>query len=161
MLFYFQGQPQAWDALKFICQDESRDLIFAQSILESCGIILPYGQLTEIYDSKGFRYHLPPYCVCDPININDKKDDQSLSEANSRESLDKQIKIRLSDGKDIFVNSENNKSVSDIKCYIRNQEKLDPNRRMVVLWCGKVLDDSTNLKTLNLPKGAVLQVMVP
>lgn len=143
-----------------ICQDESRDLILAQSILESCGVILPYGQLTEIYDSKGFRYHLPPYCVCDPINLNDKADNVS-SEASNSESSDKQLKIRLSDGKDILMDFDSIKSVSDIKSHIRKQENIDPKRRMVVLWCGKVLEDTRDLRALSLPKGAVLQVMVP
>ena len=147
--------------MKLICQDESHDLNFAQSILESCGIILPYGQLTEIYDSKGFRYLLPPYCVCDPINIDDNVDQlMHESEIIVNESKDK-IKIRLSDGKDILMDFHKSIRVSDIKANIRNQEQIDTKCRMVVLWCGKVLDDSTKLENLNLPKGSVLQVMIP
>lgn len=148
--------------MKLICNVESHNLNFANSILESCGIILPYGQLTEIYDSKGFRYNLPPYCVCYPININENVNEPtSGGNENVTNELSDKIKIRLSDGKDILINFNAARKISDIKSHIRNQEQIDPKRRMVVLWCGKVLEDSTKLGSLNLPKGAVLQVMVP
>lgn len=145
--------------MKLICSGESRDLDFAQRILESCGIILPYGQLTEIYDSKGFRYNLPPYCVCCPINIDENVNELACKDNNNE--LSDKIKIRLSDGKDILIDFSKTLKISEIKSFIRNQESIDLKRRMVVLWCGKVLDDSTKLGSLNLPKGAVLQVMVP
>lgn len=145
--------------MKIICQDEKDDLCFAQTLLESCGVILPYGQLTEIYDSTGFRYHLPSFCVCDPVNCNEEFDKSSdiVTENSMNQTLDK-IKIRLSDGKDILMEA---RKVSDIKKYIRLHEKIEIKRRIVVLWRGKVLEDSTKLDSLNLPKGAVLQVMLP
>lgn len=131
----------------------------ARSILDSCGIILPLGQLTEIYDSKGLRYNLPPYCVCDPV-LSIKMDDNTRM-PNDVEGESNLVKIRMSDGKDFTINIGEQKNVSDIKSYIRNQENIDLKRRMVVLWCGKILDDSLMLQSLNLPNGAVLQVMVP
>lgn len=136
------------------------DLELAIGILDGCGIILPYGQLTEIYDSKGFRYNLPPYCVCDPVFLDKNELKSSQKSFNSESETDK-VKIRLSDGKDFTINFENQKNVSDVKIYIREQENIDSKRRIVVLWRGKVLDDCTTLQSLNLPKGAVLQVMVP
>lgn len=148
-----------WDALKLICQDDSDDLGLARSILDGCGVILPYGQLTEIYDIQGFRYNLPPYCVCDPENF-DKVEMKSCKKHNSESDADK-VKIRLSDGKDLCVDIEDQENVSDLKSYIRKQENIDSKRRMVVLWRGKVLDDCIALQSLNLPKGAILQVMVP
>ena len=145
--------------MKLICQDDSDDLELPCSILDGCGVILPYGQLTEIYDSKGFRYNLPPYCVCDPV-FSDKFDLKAFKSGNSKSELGK-VKIRLSDGKDFTIDLEDQESVSDIKTFIRKQENIDSKRRMVVLWRGKILDDCIALQSLNLPKGAVLQVMVP
>jgi hypothetical protein len=142
-----------------ICQDDSDDLEFASSILDGCGVILPYGQLTEIYDSKGFRYNLPPYCVCDPV-FSHKFEMKSCIQHISESEIDR-VKIRLSDGKDLSISIADQESVLDLKGYIRKQENIDSKRRMVVLWRGKILDDCIQLQSLNLPKGAILQVMVP
>lgn len=132
--------------------------------MDSCGIILPCGLLTEIYDEKGFRYHLPPYCVCDPVsNSGDTCDLVSEFKSKSlifNEKVDK-IKIRLSNGKDLLISFEDQQKVSDIKKYIRAKESVNSKQRMVMLWCGKVLDDGVRIGALNLPKGAVLQVMLP
>lgn len=122
-------------------------------------MILPYGQLTEIYDSKGFRYHLPPYCVCAPVLEKEKR--IRRDEADLGMYTLETIKIRLSNGKDFVTNLKEHEYVSDIKQFIRDQENIDLKHRMVVLWCGKVLDDALQLTSLNLPKGAVLQVMIP
>ena len=140
--------------------------MLAGSILDSCGIILPCGLLTEIYDEKGFRYHLPPYCVCDPVSTSENGDTCKLdSEFKSKnlifnEKMDN-IKIRLSNGKDLLMSVEDQQKVSDIKKYIRAKESVNSKQRMVMLWCGKVLDDGVRIGSLNLPKGAVLQVMLP
>lgn len=145
--------------MKLICHDDSEDLELANGILDSCGVILPYGQLTEIYDSKGFRYNLPPYCVCDPVFLDAyEKQSQKSCTIDGETGM---VKIRLSDGKDFMISLEDQGSVSGIKDYIREKENIDSKRRMVVLWRGKVLDDCTMLQSLNLPRGAVLQVMVP
>ena len=147
-----------WDALKLVCEEIFEDLELARSILDSCGVILPCGLLTEIYDSKGLRYNLPPYCICNPI-ISDNQD-LPMSTSGSNQKIDK-LKIRLSDGKDIILDLDTKQKISDIKNIIRFQENLDLNKRMVVLWCGRVLDEETKVEMLNLPKGAVLQVMLP
>lgn len=71
------------------------------------------------------------------------------------------IKIRLSDGTDVELDVKNATQISDIKAQIRDKKNIDISRRMVVLWCGRVLEDELNYRSLSLPPGAVLQVMVP
>jgi hypothetical protein len=56
-------------ALKVVCAEETKlELETARCILESAGVILPAGLLTEIYDETGFRYQLPAICICDPVS---------------------------------------------------------------------------------------------
>ena len=55
-------------ALRIVCEGKTEmELETTQCILESAGVILPTGLLTEIYDETGFRYQLPAICICDPI----------------------------------------------------------------------------------------------
>ena len=155
----FKGQKQVWDALRLICQDDSDNLELVRSILDGCGVVLPCGQLTEIYDSYGFRYILPPYCICDPV-FSEKVELKTARISNSDCGADR-VKIRLSYGKDLNIDIKSQEKVSDLKSYIRMHENIDLKRRMVVLWHGKLLDDCIALQALNLPRDAVLQVMVP
>lgn len=141
-----------------VCQESFDDIEFARSLFESCGIILPYGILTEIYDEMGFRYKLPPYCICDPIFL---ENDELSSNKESSQVKPSTVKIRLSDGKDIVLDLHGEELVSDIKRILRKQENLCSKQRIVVLWCGKLLDDEVCLSSLNLPKNSVLQVMLP
>lgn len=143
-----------------ICEDCFEDLELARSILESCDVILPYGNLTEIYDSKGFRYNLPPYCACDPVSASYEESEKIGSSVSGGSKLQK-IKVRLSDGTDIVLNVKGAVQISEIKAQIRDKQNIADSRRMVVLWCGRVLEDEVNFGSLNLPQGAVLQVMVP
>ena len=141
-----------------ICQENFDDLELAQSILEGCGVILPVGLLTEIYDETGFRYKLPPYCVCNPV-LSDNID--SIVHSKPLESTLSTVKIRLSDGKDLTLDLEGEQLVSDLKNALTRHENLCSKQRIVVLWCGRLLDDNIQLSSLNLPKNAILQVMLP
>lgn len=64
------GDAQVWHALRSVCVDfGDADIAMCRQLLQACDVVLPLGLLTEIYDARGFRYVLPPYCVCDPVNV--------------------------------------------------------------------------------------------
>lgn len=107
----------------------------------------------------GFRYNLPPYCVCDPISTENLETRATKYSSNNFES--QKVKIRMSDGEDVVLDIKNTGTVIDIKSQLREKQNIEAGRRMVVLWCGRVLEDDISLGSLNLPIGAVLQVMVP
>ena len=117
--------------------------------------------MTEIYDSKGFRYNLPLYCVCDPVISESMSFDASETIESSAAHNKEQVKIRLSDGKDVILDIKGFQKIEDLKMMLRSKEMIDLKRRMVVIWCGKVLGDEVNIDSLNLPKGAILQVLIP
>lgn len=130
------------------------------AILESCGVIIPYGQLTEIYDETGFRYNLPPYCVCDPVDLLENISEDAVDPEDIKGNLSKVIKLRLSNGKDLKINGNQISTVSEIKKYVTESEDLE-DRRIVIIWRGQVLTDEMKLTSLNLPKDAILQAMIP
>ena len=131
----------------------------SRTILESCGVILPYGQLTEIYDEKGFRYNLPPYCVCGPVDLLENSADEVYPKS-FKGKYSNTIKLRLSNGKDLKIDRNQICTVSEIKKYISESENYE-GRRIVMIWRGKILADEMKLEALDLPRDAILQAMIP
>ncbi|WRX26577.1 DC-UbP/UBTD2 [Theobroma cacao] len=58
--------PEIWDALRAAAEAE---LILAQAIIDSAGVIVQNDDLTICYDERGAKYELPKYVLSDPINL--------------------------------------------------------------------------------------------
>ncbi|GAQ78711.1 Ubiquitin domain-containing protein [Klebsormidium nitens] len=64
---HYGGQREIWDALRVAAEG---DPAFAETIIESAGIILPNGgDLSTCYDERGAKYDLPHYVLSDPVNL--------------------------------------------------------------------------------------------
>lgn len=57
-----------WQALKAACETDDETL--AQAIVDSAGIFLPTGCMSDgVYDELGSKYVIPPYCFSYPTNL--------------------------------------------------------------------------------------------
>jgi len=66
----YDGRQEIWQALKAVCETDSLEM--AQVIVESAGIKVPTGKLTDgCYDELGNQYVLPNFCLIDPSNMID------------------------------------------------------------------------------------------
>jgi len=64
----YDGRQEIWQALKAVCETDSLEM--AQAIIESAGIKVPTGKLTDgCYDELGNQYVLPNFCLIDPSNM--------------------------------------------------------------------------------------------
>ncbi|XVF27447.1 hypothetical protein REPUB_Repub14bG0107100 [Reevesia pubescens] len=58
--------PEIWDALRAAAEAE---IILAQAIIDSAGVIVQNDDLTICYDERGAKYELPKYVLSEPINL--------------------------------------------------------------------------------------------
>ena len=62
-----EGDKKIWDILKFICNDNSLSNDDIKEALKVSGIIPYKNCINIVYDSKGFLYEIPNYCINDPL----------------------------------------------------------------------------------------------
>ncbi len=110
----FGGKEEIWNALKGAIDVWERDLELAKAIIECAGIVLPSGELTEVYDELGFKYNIPNYCLAEPGNLveDECKSRNRLERNSSQRSLSfsedgcgrpKELRVRLNTGTDLMV----------------------------------------------------------
>ncbi|TXG47663.1 hypothetical protein EZV62_026957 [Acer yangbiense] len=63
---HYGGRREIWDALKAAAEAE---LSFAQTIIDSAGVIVQSNDLTVCYDERGAKYELPKYVLSAPVNL--------------------------------------------------------------------------------------------
>ncbi|URD85378.1 ubiquitin domain-containing protein [Musa troglodytarum] len=63
---YYGGQKEIWDALRAAAES---DLNFAQTIVDSAGIVVTSADMTTCYDERGAKYELPKFVLSEPINL--------------------------------------------------------------------------------------------
>ena len=61
----YGGNPQIWEALKMACEGDDDEV--AMALLLSLKVVIP--RPGEAYDSTGFRYEIPAFCVSMPENV--------------------------------------------------------------------------------------------
>ncbi|XVF27446.1 hypothetical protein REPUB_Repub14bG0107100 [Reevesia pubescens] len=63
---HYGGRKEIWDALRAAAEAE---IILAQAIIDSAGVIVQNDDLTICYDERGAKYELPKYVLSEPINL--------------------------------------------------------------------------------------------
>jgi len=62
----YGGSKLVWDTLKGALEAEHSTTVM---LLEAAEIIVARKDMSEIYDSRGNRYELPPYVLSEPSNL--------------------------------------------------------------------------------------------
>ena len=81
---------------------ENGDFGLASVIIETAGIKVPNGSLSETFDEVGHKYQLPLYCLSPPLNLikENEKNDKNGIDGNDKENGNKvTIRVRISDQK--------------------------------------------------------------
>lgn len=156
----FGGRPEIWNALKAAIEAGKDNIEMARVILDCAGVIMPTGLLTEIYDETGFKYELPLYVLCDPVNIrNDLDTNHSISatasyltqrrsqsrsmstfgasDKTTDHKLSKSLTIRLNSGKDIFISiSDSIRTIGDLMVEAAKLGQLDLSEQRILFFSG-------------------------
>ena len=125
------------------------------------------GSLQDAYDELGNRYVLPVYCISRPTNL---IKDEDVSGETSKEDDDENetpptgdelyIKLRLSSGKDLKMTVYTSDTVLKIKKKLHKLEGFEPSKQRW-FYAGRMLTDKTTIGEAKIPKGYVVQVILP
>ena len=129
------------------------------------------GQLTEAYDELGNRYIIPKYCLSKPTNFqgsvtagystpppsSTRKRQENGQKTGGTSMI---MKVRLSTmRKDLKLTVLTTDRVRDLKKRLETDHGVD-HKKITMLYSGRVLNDSTLIKDLGIPKGFVIQAIV-
>lgn len=133
------GRPEIWQtihaALAVLWDPEGQDaqddgsngLATAQMILSAAEISLPTGNLSNgVYDSLGNYYQLPEWVVCDPLNVQEDREDgakSNLSNAGDDTAADEELSDEEMEGK----KQEKGKEVDDAQETVKLRARLSEN----------------------------------
>lgn len=161
----FEGRKEIWDALRAAA--ETDDHTWAQAIVDGANITLPTGSLQDAYDELGNRYVLPVYCVSKPTNlIRDEDVSGDMTKEDEEENEipptgdELYIKLRLSSGKDLKMTVYTSDTVLKVKKKLQKLEAVEPSKQRW-FYAGKMLTDKTTIGEAKIPKGHVVQVILP
>lgn len=170
----FGGKEEIWNALRTAIEIADDDLNMATVILESAGVILPNGLLTEVYDETGFKYDLPIYVLCNPTNVSKSggssltsRVPSSMLRSRSGSSLKhaKKLTIRLDSGRDLVVNlGPSIKTIGDLAGEVirLGQLQIQSNEKLLFFYSGHgPFSEKQSLEELDLSPTVPLQAWIP
>ncbi|KAF5695477.1 ubiquitin supergroup [Fusarium denticulatum] len=180
-----------WDPAGQDAQDDgSNGLATAQMILSAAEVSLPTGNLSNgVYDSLGNYYQLPEWVVCDPLNVQEGREDgakSNLSNAGDDTAADEELsdeeiegkkrekgkevddaqetvklRARLSEnGQDINVTIYESDTVRSVAKKIALEAGLASTRKIRIAYMGKILKDNLSLTAQNWQTGHVVNALV-
>ena len=119
------------------------------------------GYLTDCYDELGNRYQLPIYILNRPANlVRDETSEGSSGDVQENDPGEEVIiKLRLSSGKDLKLTVRSRHTIGKIKRILAKAESISPDQRW--FYGGKVLQDKLKIEDTNVPKGHLIQVILP
>lgn len=119
------------------------------------------GYLTDCYDELGNRYQLPVYVLSRPSNLQreDTLDDNVADNTDSDPGEEVIVKLRLSSGKDLKLTVRSRHTVRQIKQTLSKAENINGEQRW--FYGGKLLQDKLRVEDSKVPKGHLIQVVLP
>lgn len=170
----YDGDAECWAALRAVVSVCTTDLTAAQTLLDSSGLTVPSGRLTDgAYDERGRRYVVPPYCLWDPENLLEtpsSSQEGSGPEGDGEEEDEgdgEEIKVlvRLSTNRDLRFLCYSNDRISSLNRRICEKEGIPVDTEGLVIRyfkLGRILDQSFRLRVLINPgePNMVIQAMV-
>jgi len=116
----YEGRKEIWQALKASVENitqKSPNYEMAQIIIDSAGIITPYGTFDCCYDELGAMYQIPVWVVSDPNEtqtqdnqMTDQTNSDSITTENDNKLLSRIGSIRTSIKNKIMGNEETQKN---------------------------------------------------
>eukprot|EP00128_Syssomonas_multiformis_P012749 Colp12_sorted_trinity150504_noHs@20398 len=157
----FEGKKEVWQALRAAA--ECSDQVIAQGILDSAGVILPTGQLSEAYDEQGVHYKVPLYCLTAPQNLLTSAPASMANLASNQGASSEQcvVNFRLSnrEGKDHVWTLPGNTTFAQIaETFEKEADCIG--KRLRFLYGGRMLAHESQLGSAKIPTGHVIQVVV-
>ena len=150
-----EGNPQIWEILHMICNDNSLSLEDIDGYMKASNIVTYKGCINVTYDDKGYLYEIPNYCINDPVEYLKFEEKKPLIKE------DIKVKIRcLNYEEKIKIN--NYQTIKELRDIIKecdgfkNKFKLDNIR---LFFGGKELIDKKEVWFYNIESDSIIQML--
>lgn len=153
-----EGNPEIWEILRTICNDNTLTLDDIDSFMKSSNIVTYKGCINVTYDSKGYLYEIPNYCINDPVRYENIEEEKS-KDIPKEENIEVKIRCFVDEGKIKIKNHESIEKLKDIiskhKTFI-NKFKCDSIR---LFFGGKELQNEKPLYFYNIENKSIIQML--
>ena len=153
-----EGDKEIWNLLKNICNDNSLKENDIKEILKVSEIIPYKNCINIVYDSKGFLYEIPNYCINFPSRY-----EIEVIENDKKKPKEEKININIRNFRnEIKILISNWKSVLDLKNEIIkiNQYKNINIERIKLFFGGKELNKDKELWFYNFINKSICQMLI-
>ena len=152
-----EGNPEIWEILRTICNDNSLSLDDIDSFMKSSNIVTYKGCINVTYDSKGYLYEIPNYCINDPLRYENIQEE--VKDIPKEENIEVKIRCFVDEGKIKIKNHDSIEKLKEIiskhKTFI-NKFKFDSIR---LFFGGKELQNQKPLYFYNIENKSIIQML--
>ena len=153
-----EGDREIWDILKNICNDTTLNEGDIKGILKASGIIPYRNCINIVYDSKGFLYEIPNYCINYPLKYEIEEIEYNKEKPNE-ENINIIIRYYISQ---IKLCISNYKSVFELKneiVKVKDYETINV-ERIRLFFGGKELYNDKELWFYNIINKSICQMLI-
>ncbi len=152
-----EGDKQIWELLHMICNDNSLSKEEIDIFMNTSNIYTYKGCINVTYDSKGYLYEIPNYCINEPLLY--EKIEETIKNIPNEKNIE--IKIRCyTDEKKLTIN--NHEKVENLKKAIINCKEFQ-NKYILdnirIFYGGKELQNQKKLWFYNIENKSILQML--
>lgn len=131
----YGGRKEMWDAIRAAATQS--DVAMQEAIVASAGLFLPNGDLTLVYDERGFRYEIPLFCLSPPSNITSEEKRPESPAGGDLGNFT--LLLRISYGEDIKFIGPSTSTVADVKRFLARKGTDESRQR--IFYQGRQLND--------------------
>jgi hypothetical protein len=153
-----EGNHFIWEILHMICNNDTLSMDEIDSYMKSSNIVTYKGCINVAYDSKGFLYEIPNYCINDPVRyeiIEEEKKDMP-----NKENIEIKIRCFSDEGKIKINNYENIEKLKELisECKIfKKKYNLEDGIRL--FFGGKELQNHKQIWFYNIENKSIVQML--
>ena len=152
-----EGNKVVWEILHMICNDSSLSIDEIDGFMKSSNIVTYKGCIDVTYDSKGFLYEIPNYCINDPVRY--EKLEEENKNMPKKENIEIKIRCYSDEGK---IKINNYKTIENLKSIIsecnafKGKYKFDDIR---LFFGGKELHNQKEIWFYNIENKSIVQML--
>ena len=152
-----EGNPEVWEILRTICSDYSLSLEDIDIYMKSSNIVTYKGCINVTYDSKGYLYEIPNYCINDPVKY--EKNEEEKKDIPQKEDIEIKIRCYTIEGKITISNQENIEKLKEIIFEHKNFKNKYILEGVRLFFGGKELQNQKQLWYYNIENKSIIQML--
>ena len=152
-----EGNKAIWEVLHTICNDNTLSLDDIDSFMKSSNIVTYKGCINVTYDSKGFLYEIPNYCINDPLQYEKKIEEDKVMP--KKENIEIKIRCFSDEGKIKINNYEKVEKLKQMVAECKTFKNKYILEKIRLFFGGKELNNENQLWFYNIENKSIIQML--